>query len=67
MAEKATRSFDPRNEKLTVMVTREVKEDLEGMAKYYNWSLSKTAHKIIVEGLKAVWADRVSDDFLETT
>ena len=61
----AKRALDPRDVKLTVMVTSEVKEDIEGMAKYYGWTMSKMGHKLIVEGLKAVWNDRASGEFLE--
>lgn len=65
MEGRATRSLIPRQLKLTIMITREVREHLETLAKRYGWSLSKTGYKVIVEGLGAIEDGLTSSDFLE--
>jgi len=48
------RAIDPRNIRVFVNVTAELKERLEAMAEKRGWSLSKTGYLAIERGLEAL-------------
>jgi hypothetical protein len=65
MSEKsASRAIHPREARVVANTTLEIRERLERIAESNRWSLSKTAHLALVEGLRA-WEerDRVPSDF----
>ena len=67
MAEKgASRAIHPRGARVVGNTTREVRQHLERIAESNRWSLSKTVHLALVEGLKVLKAsDAVPSDFSE--
>jgi len=62
----STRAIDPREARVVANTTVETRERLERIAESNRWSLSKTAHLALVEGLRA-WEERdsVPSDFSE--
>ena len=67
MVEKGgSRAIHPRGARVVANTTLEAREQLERIAESNRWSLSKTAHLALVEGLKVLEAsDIVSSDFSE--
>jgi len=67
MVEKgSTRAIDPREARVVANTTLETRERLERIAESNRWSLSKTAHLALVEGLRVLEAsDTVPSDFSE--
>ena len=67
MVEKgASRAIDPREARVVANTTLETRQRLERLAESNRWSLSKTAHLALVEGLKVLEArDTVRSDFSE--
>jgi len=67
MSEKgSSRAIDPREARVVANTTWETRQRLERIAESNRWSLSKTAHLALVEGLRA-WEERdsVPSDFSE--
>ena len=65
MVEKgSSRAIDPRDARVVANTTLETRQRLERIAESNRWSLSKTAHLALVEGLKALEeSDSVPSDF----
>lgn len=65
MVEKgSSRAIDPRDARVVANTTLETRERLERIAESNRWSLSKTAHLALLEGLRALEeSDIVSSDF----
>jgi hypothetical protein len=62
----SSRAIDPREARVVANTTLEIRERLERIAESNRWSLSKTAHLALLEGLR-VWEERdtVRSDFSE--
>ena len=52
--DKTARTLVPRDVRLFVMVTKDVRQRLERLAKARGWSLSLTGYKAILAGLDVV-------------
>jgi hypothetical protein len=52
--EGASRAIHPRGARVVANTTLEVRQHLERIAESNRWSLSKTAHLALVEGLRAL-------------
>ena len=64
VAERSSRSRGigaPRGARVVVNTTVELRWRLERIAEVEGWSLSKTAHLVLAEGLK-VWEEKHGDD-----
>jgi hypothetical protein len=62
----ASRAIDPREARVVANTTLETRERLERIAESNRWSLSKTAHLALVEGLRVLEeGDTGTSDFSE--